>query len=127
MEIVTVNSLSELGASNSTELLRVIAKYQENGIMVESVQERSIFDVLSFAAALDATYRSNRQRAVTTKAWSSGKLAGRKSTMDKQMFAELYAEHKAGNITLVEFARRMDRQRQTIRKAITRYEETGTI
>lgn len=122
-----LESLSELGANNSTELLAAIAKYQDEGITVTSERERSIFDILSFAAQLDAQYRSEKQRAVTLKALSDGKIRGKRTTMDKRLFAELYAEYKAGHLTLSEFGRRMDRQPQTIRKAIRRYEAKGDI
>ncbi len=126
-DCLKIDSLSSLGAKTSNELLNILAKHQENGIIVVSENERSIFDILAFAAELDAKYRSEKQRAATLKAWKNGNLRGRQTTMDRQLFAELYAEYKAGNLTLAEFGRRMDRQPQTIRNAIRRYEKAGSI
>jgi DNA invertase Pin-like site-specific DNA recombinase len=122
-----INTLADLGASNSAELLEILERYQEQGIAVESLAERSVIDILQFTDKLDKAYRSERQRNATKKAYDRGNLKGKKSTMDNTKFVENLADYRRGKITLVEFGRRMGREAQTIRKAIKKYEQIGHI
>ena len=127
MKTKMVHSLAELGAQNTKELLATLEEYQDNGTIIVSEAERSIFDILTAAEELDAAYRSERQRRATEKARRSGNLAGRKSTMDNAKFAKLYELYKRHEITQVEMARQMNRTKDTILRTIRRFEKNGHV
>lgn len=132
-DTIVVESISRL-ARNTKDLLEIVEKFKEKGVIFVSQKEnidtdtptgRFMLTVFGAVAELERQYILQRQREGIEIAKQEGKYKGRKPIeVDKGKFQATYKEWKAGNITGVQAMERLDLKRSTFYRKIKQYEKT---
>ena len=126
-----VESISRL-ARSTRDLLNLVQQLQEKDVAFESQKEKidtttpqGKFMLTVFAAMADLEREQIRQRQAEgiAIAKAEGKFKGRPAAhFDKLLFAELYRQLKAGNITQKYMYEKLGICRQTLYRKIKQYE-----
>lgn len=132
-DTIVVESISRL-ARNTKDLLEIVEKFKEKGVIFISQKEnidtdtptgRFMLTVFGAVAELERQYILQRQREGIEIAKQEGKYKGRKPIgLDKEKFKVIYEAWKAGNIKGVQAMKELNLKRATFYRKVKEYEKT---
>ena len=130
-DTVIVESISRF-ARNTRDLLELIDLLTEKGVEFISKKEsidtatpagKFMLTVFAAVAELERGYILDRQREGIAIAKAHGKYTGRKSkAVDEQLWNELYRKWQNGEITAVEFMRKVGLSKSAFYRRVRNYE-----
>lgn len=131
-----VESISRLSRS-VRDLLKIVDELTEKGVHFVSSKEnidtstpqgRFVLTIFAALSELEREQTLQRQREGIEIAKAQGKYKGRKRIeVDEDLFKKLYKKWKAGEITAVQFQRKLGLIPNTFYRRIKRYENEGVI
>lgn len=131
-----VESISRLSRS-VRDLLKIVDELTEKGVHFVSAKEnidtstpqgRFVLTIFAALSELEREQTLQRQREGIEIAKAQGKYKGRKRIeVDEELFKKLYKKWKAGEITAVQFQRKLGLIPNTFYRRIKRYENEGVI
>lgn len=131
-----VESISRLSRS-VRDLLKIVDELTEKGVHFVSAKEnidtstpqgRFVLTIFAALSELEREQTLQRQREGIEIAKAQGKYKGRKRIeVDEELFKRLYKKWKAGEITAVQFQRKLGLIPNTFYRRIKRYENEGVI
>lgn len=135
-DILYVESISRLSRS-VRDLLKIVDELTEKGVHFVSAKEsidtstpqgRFVLTIFAALSELEREQLLQRQREGIEIAKSQGKYKGRKRIeIDEELFKIFYKKWKAGEITAVQFQRKLGLIPNTFYRRIKRYESEGVI
>ena len=135
-DILYVESISRLSRS-VRDLLRIVDELTEKGVHFVSAKEsidtstpqgRFVLTIFAALSELEREQLLQRQREGIEIAKAAGKYKGRKRIeIDEELFKIFYKKWKAGEITAVQFQRKLGLIPNTFYRRIKRYESEGVI
>ena len=135
-DILYVESISRLSRS-VRDLLKIVDELTEKGVHFVSAKEsidtstpqgRFVLTIFAALSELEREQLLQRQREGIEIAKAQGKYKGRKRIeIDEELFKIFYKKWKAGEITAVQFQRKLGLIPNTFYRRIKRYENEGVI
>lgn len=135
-DILYVESISRLSRS-VRDLLKIVDELTEKGVHFVSAKEsidtstpqgRFVLTIFAALSELEREQLLQRQREGIEIAKAAGKYKGRKRIeIDEELFKIFYKKWKAGEITAVQFQRKLGLIPNTFYRRIKRYETEGVI
>lgn len=135
-DILYVESISRLSRS-VRDLLKIVDELTEKGVHFVSAKEsidtstpqgRFVLTIFAALSELEREQLLQRQREGIEIAKAQGKYKGRKRIeIDEELFKIFYKKWKAGEITAVQFQRKLGLIPNTFYRRIKRYETEGVI
>lgn len=131
-DTVIVESISRF-ARNTKDLLELVESLTEKHVEFISMKEsidtatpagKFMLTVFAAVAELERGYILDRQREGIAIAKAEGKYKGKpKKQIDQRLWDELYAKWKAGEITAVEFMKRVGLRKSAFYERVKEFEE----